>query len=415
MTRSKRKQGFYLADKVATALLVEMSNGNWTAGMRFLSHRQIRRYWRVSTPITAQSLSKLVAMGLLESRDRSGHYLCRGFRQRALRLLNESACEPQPRQAGWKTKLWSSTEDADRPKRIAVILTHTSNNYSGELSHSESASVMGVELCIASAASIRGLLQAASESNCNVSLYADNGNLDVREKIITQIASSSVQGVIIVRRTLESGVASLAKTFLRKGIPVVTAYDDSEKTDMLSVNFNNIGIGHAAAQVFIQNGHDEIGVLLRENQGAYFDDRLSGCQLAMQEQGKSTDKVSSFLLNPDCPKSAARVAKALSAADAPTALLVTSADLLTALAPNLKKLQRNVLTELSVIVCSSLHCIDGYKTPFDIMMLDFEQVGATSFSTLLNLINGENVPFPLIGAPFMPHDTSIAEAPAQSA
>lgn len=404
-----------LPDRVATALLVEMANGSWNPGMRFLSHRQIKRYWKVSTPTTSLSLQKLVDWGLLKNRDRSGHYLSANFRQRALRLLNESSCPPLPRQPGWQAKLWKHPGTAGHSRRIAVILVLDEFPASEQLARTDNGQPLGIDVCVATAASVRGILRAAPRSRCDIDFYADNGDDAIRREIASQVIASGVQGVIIVRRMLETGIAPLATTFLRRGLPVVTAYDDCENTAMLPVNFNNVGIGHTAAQTFMKHGHRRIGVLLHQSAGEYFDDRLRGCQLAVQEAGGDSSDAIALPLSPDCPQSVAAMIEQLRRPTAPTALLATRTELITVLQPGLAKHNIRIPHDLSVIVCSSTPNIAGYTHPFDIMHLDFERIGITALRILLNLMNGKSGPtFPLVRAEHICYNT-VGPPPAARA
>lgn len=400
-----------LPDRVAISLLAEMANGNWTPGMRFLSHRQIKRYWHVSTPTTCKSLQKLIEWGLLDLRDRSGHYLVDDFRSKALRRLNSTPYPPLPRHPGWQSKIWTAESPGGRVRRIAVVLVLDDIQISALLPRDPKGAPEGLERCIATTASAQGILRAARNTKTVIDFYADNGNETVRKSIISQIVASKAQGVIIVRRVLETGIASLANAFLRKRLPVVTAYDDCENTQMTPVNFNNIGIGHTAAQQFIRHGHRKIGVLLLGAGGEYFHDRLRGCRMAMEESGASPDSVVETEIDPRSPESIENALRRVLAPDGPTALLATHTLPLSLLYPRLRTHGVEIPRDLSVIVCSSTENIQNLERPVDIMRLDFRQIGEAAFKTLLDLLKGNGVhSYTLVNAAYEPHG-SVDAAP----
>ena len=79
-----------VADRLFGALLVEMASGHYAEGERFLSHRRIMRQWRVAAATANRALELLRAVNVVRVRDRSGHYLPEGFRERALLALHRT-------------------------------------------------------------------------------------------------------------------------------------------------------------------------------------------------------------------------------------------------------------------------------------------------------------------------------------
>lgn len=255
-----------------------------------------------------------------------------------------------------------------------------------------------MRLDMPSSRTVMGIERAARFTNTGVDLYACNGSKEAMQTLSAHILKSKVQGVIIVHRMMEIDVSPLATVLLSKGMPVVTAYADTEKTDMMAVNFNNVGIGYTAAQIFMHNGHRRIGVLNLRNQASeYFDDRLKGCQLAVQQAGLSKEQVISLPLAHDNQEEIAAMVDFLCTPAAPTAILATHTFVITALAEELRSRGKEIPRDLAVIVCSSTPHIEGFSFPLDVMLLDFRKIGVRAFKSLTRLINGLNdSPYPLV-------------------
>jgi len=399
-----------LPERVAVALLVEMASGNYLPNERFLSHRDVKRFWRVSSPTATTSLQKLVEWGIIKSRDRSGHYLVPDFRRMALARLNAVHSIAMPRKPDWQTKVHSADRPENSLKRIALVMMPQGAERTGK-----SDTLSPQISCMATSYTARAIFREAERSGVMVDFYMDDGKEECHEWIVKQITSTNAQGAVIIRRILSTRVAPMASMFMKKGIPVVTAYDDCEHTNMVSVNFNNVGIGYSATRRFLDLGHRRIGVVLQKAPDQYFSDRFSGSELAVKEFGDPSARTQPFFLEysdteTDVRKRFAR-SFSRSNKDRPTALLITDVQLLTMLKPLIQSEHLTIPRDLSAIVCSTITEVPGFKRRFDIMKLDFEEVGRAAYRALEKLFQGTSYsPCLLVNPQYHAHGSTAARA-----
>lgn len=393
-----------LSERVATALLVEMASGNYSAEKRFLSNRNVARYWEVSSLSADKGLQQLVKWGLLTPKDRSGYYLVPDFRQRALARLNPSPSTVLPRQLDWQMKLYSKQRQGKTFQRMALILIPNMPEGGGQdLDEACQHALQDVSN------TARAIFLEAERAKVMVDCYIDDRKAESRHRIVEQVRSTNAQGVLIVRRLLSSRVAPMVSTFLSIGLPVVTAYDDCEQTNMVSINFNNVGIGHAAARIFLDHGHRKIGVLHKTKE-QYIYDRFLGSELAASELNDPRISIEPFFL--EYSYTDAKIHRLFGRRfnrnnpNRPTALLATDALLLTRLQPLFKSEKLIIPRDLSVIICSPVPEIPGFQQSFDIMKLDFAEIGSLAFRTLEKLYIGSSCPpCVLVTPPYRPSGT----------
>lgn len=110
----------YLHQKLSRSLLREMASGQYRAGQRFLSLRDIERIWKVSEPTIRTSLAWLASQGLVQSRPRSGYYLTRDFYPKALLLLRRSRRNKLPPLVTWLQR--ARQLQPEHGGRIALLL-----------------------------------------------------------------------------------------------------------------------------------------------------------------------------------------------------------------------------------------------------------------------------------------------------
>lgn len=371
-----------LAERVAIALLLEMASGNYEAGMRFFSNRQIMKHWRVSCPIASQAQRLLLTWKVLRRRERSGYYLLPEFRQRALALVNKNPSMPLPQQPHLQNKIYSLRKDI-AGKRIAVVLVLDENLRSAKYKNIP----QGIA-CAATTTTARIIFDEARQKGVTVDFYLDDGEEATHHRILSLImGSSSLVGAILVRRIFSSGVASIASKLLQKGIPVVAAFDDCERTKMVSLNFNNFGIGYAAVQALVGKGHRHIGVGLC-SRAEYFMDRLEGACLAAKES--KIAKISPLFLSNSGRLLKMSQNKLLQRDNESriTALFAVDVSSLCALHHLTRLGGLKIPKDVSVIVCSSTPLVPKFPKPVDIMRLDFETMGRSAFRALERLISG---------------------------
>jgi len=375
------------ADRLFGALLVEMVSGHYVEGGRFLSHRRIMRQWRVAAETTNLALGRLREERVVEVKDRSGHYLPEGFRERALRVLHgadELTDAPTPLQQhrlGMKVLLnWRT----GRPvKSAAVVLVLTSGD--GRLRPEKHEATLAH--CAASSLTAKGIFLEAECLRVPVNFFLCNGSPASRERTMGRVLNTRPDGVILIKRMASFQEEVLGKSFLQRGIPVVTLYSEGKDSNMVLGNFNNVGIGASAADAFLRKGHRKLGVLTYEAGNDNFDDRLRGFFLRAAEEKKTS--VTEFRLPMKPEVSLFQLVIAGLRRKRITALFSTTAELLDYFFPVLHEADIRVPDDLSVLMCSSVPKVANFPRPLDTFILDFIQLGRTAMQVLNSYCSGQ--------------------------
>jgi len=387
---SRRMRKPSLPEKLAVALLSEIASGLYFEKNRFLSRREIMRQWKVSSPTASQSLALLVSWKILRVSDRSGHHFSRQFVQKALLRLNQTQLSPLPGQPSWDDKVRHLQRRDPTLRRIGVV--SVCDGLDKILTRHYSA-MPEISLTLPVSKPAKTIFNEANAEDVTVDFYLDDGKATTGEHIVRSLIKSDTQGVIILRRLMSSSLVPLAKPLIKAGIPVVAVFDDCEHLKMVSVNFNNVGIGYKAAQVFIAAGHRHIAVsepVERETPN-YYRDRFHGCQLAAAEYTRLHPEDKVTITGLSLPLSTIKpLNKAFRLFDKKnprraTALLSTSVSLLQVLESTFKKGHIQIPGDLSVIMCSSTPSLPSNNRETDIMKLDFEAIGRQAYLALKSL------------------------------
>lgn len=396
-----------LPERLAVALLAEISSGHYRANKRFLSRREIMRQWKVSSPTATQGLRLLEEWGILHARDRSGHHLEPRFLQKALLRINQSRLTPLRGHPQLEHKARALLNQEGTFRRIAVVsVSDVPNPGAGKFY--EDMPEMPMALPIRLAAKV--IFSEAKEAGVTVHFYYDDGRAETRRIIVREMERSRVQGVIILRRLLADPVRALAQPMLKLGVPVVTAFDDCENLRMVAVNFNNVGLGYTAARRLIDAGHTHIVVALPREEEApyYYRDRFHGCQLAVKEVGRGMVTVTPVVISIRRAKPMRSATELFDPANPrrATALFATSVNVLMALRPSLDKAGARVPSDVALIMCSSTPTLPPEDELVDIMKLDFGEIGRRSFRALHAMHRGEVTEKAwLVDADYEPHGT----------
>lgn len=403
-----------LPERVALALLAEMASGHYQPGTRFLSHREVKRTWKVSSPTATLSLKRLVDWGILEPRDRSGHYLSGDFRKRALLLLNENSSPPLPRKLRWQNKVYKTLHEDAVLQRIAVLIL-IPGRAARPTRDDALKEWIGRHTDIGAAHSTRSLFNEAREHGVIVDFFASHDGASASEKIVAQIVASRAQGVILINRTSASCFTSFYEALRQHQIPLVSVFEETRDPSSISINFNNIAMGYMATHALLAKGHRRIGVALYEDSGDYFLDRLLGSQLAINDAIKTDNpfdlrqgpSVEAIWLKRGRPQS--KTAYKQLRRNSPeriTAVLLTLVEHLGSLRTLLEEEQYEIPDDLSVIVCSISPETPFFPFPLDIMQLDFAEIGRLAFQALRELFAGRHVSPCLLANPhYRPHGT----------
>lgn len=377
-----------LPQRLASALLIELASGNYRDGERFLSIRKIIHIWRVSYQTATRALEQLKEWELLTSTDRSGHYLQKGFRQKALLLLESSQQIALPPPQNWVDKARDLLHGKEPLNHIAVVIQCDVAPDSTEARPDVLLQSLSRYYFTRSA---QAIFRLATKDKITVNFYVDDSTPGSWQRIVKSIKSNSPQGVIILQRLLKADITTIARPLLNRGIPIVATFSDCANTNMVSITLNNIQMGYTAVKKLIEAGHRTIGVSLPDQveHSAYFTDRLSGAQLAAKDSRLPVTII------PLCPEELqiennVRFAP-LFAKNNPqriTALFTTNADTPHRLIHAFRKARLRLPRDLSLIACSATPRLPSVKPDVDILKIDFEKIGTEAFNTLLALYAG---------------------------
>ncbi len=385
-----------LPERLAVALLSEIASGHYSERTSFLSRREIMRQWKVSSPTATQSLRILTGWDILSANARSGHHFRPDFLQRALLRLNQTQLSPLPGQPTWDDRARNLRRQETTLQRIAVV-SIGDRLTTGPLSKRHSAKSPEMARSIPIRIPSQSIFSEANEAGVAVDFYLDNGEATTGEQIVRDLIAARMQGVIILRRLLAASVAPIAEPLLKAGIPVVAVFDDCEHLKMVSVNFNNVGLGYKAAQAFIAAGHRRLATVLPPDLEApnYYRDRFLGCRLAAREFNAAHPEERVTVAPLSIPLTIGKVStRALKIFNKKTprrvtALLSTSVNLLEALEATFQAGGIGIPEDLSVIMCSSTPLLSTKGGNVDIMKLDFEEIGQQAFKALQSLFNSQ--------------------------
>ncbi len=371
------------ADRLFGALLVEMVSGHYAEGARFLSHRQVMRQWRVSATTATNALERLKAAGILKVRDRSGHYLPEAFRELALCALhsNNTLADPTPlKRHRLGMKILLQHREGRPMNSVAVILALHGDgylldqNYEGVLAP-----------CAASALTSKGIFLEAEEHRVIVNFFLCDGTPESESHTLNRVLQSRPDGVILVKRKPYFREESLGSPLLKRGIPVIVLYGEAKGSDMIAINFNNVGMGTRAADFFLERGHRNLAVLTHREPNSNFEDRIKGFRLGITK--RKDVRVSEFRPGDD-PDEFRRIAAELRRKHV-TALFSVTQEVLADLHPALKAAGIQVPYDLSLLMCSSTPELQGFPMPMDTLILEFTQLGRIALRAISSYCTGQ--------------------------
>ncbi len=375
------------SQRLFRALLFEMASGNHRPEQRFLSHRIIMRNWRVSATTAKLALGLLYQYELVDVADRSGHYLAHDFRERALALLAKDSPNPNPtpivKGRDLRGRLIGTKETADtKTMRIGVLLLTPLT-----LPKINPRTPGRMDLDVAAASTARGIYVLGEENENQIDFVACRATEEDKERALHRLSRTAPDGVVVVCRISGHQIAMTAEALLKRLIPVVTIFDDCEGTEMISVNFNNIGMGLKAAEVFLDAGHRELGILIPKTLGKSTIDRAQGFMRVVENRlGVSPLQ---FSIDPDeTPEEHRVVAQSIRNAKI-TALYSSGHELTEALLPSLGAVGIRIPQTLSLLSSSSTPNVPSSPGKVDILHMDFESLGRIAYRALTDYRRGE--------------------------
>ena len=376
------------SQRLFRALLFEMASGNHHSDQRFLSHRLIMRNWRVSATTANLALALLAESELVRVADRSGHYLVPDFRERALALLAKDSLAPSPtpivkgRDLRGRLIGIKGTDNASTMRIGVLLLTTATLPKMNPRTPSRMAS-----LDVAAASTARGIYVLAEGNDNQIDFVACRATEEDKARAFHRLSRTAPDGVVVVCRITDHQIAMTAEALLKKLIPVVAIFDDCEGTGMISVNLNNIGMGLKAAEIFLDSGHKELGILVPKTLGRSTIDREQGFQRAIKE-GLGVLPVQ-FPIDPDgLPEDHHAVARSIRDSKI-TALYSVGHELAEALLSCLGSVGIKVPKDLSILSSSSTPNVPGSLEKVDILHMDFEALGRIAYRALTDYRRGE--------------------------
>lgn len=370
------------------ALLFEMVSGNYLPGGRFLSHRRIMKYWKVSTPSANKALAMLKEYGVVVAATRSGHYLPDGFRQRALALLSakQSGFQtgPERRESQLRARLIASRQsDASLEQQRKITVLMVGGIHAGALAEAPENFEGGID--IAASLVSRSIFVAAGKAGYGVEFLVSPGTPEADEAVLARIRKSGTSGVILIRRQAGYRAAKLADALLKQFVPLVGIFNDCEGTDMVSFDFNNYGMGLKAAEILTARGHRRCAVLRTSNPISSARDRVLGFQDAMRgiEDAVVHEMEISELDFARCEEAADFIKR-----QEITAIFSVGYEIFVALLPALRRKRLRIPTGISALVCSSIAEIPAPPGRVDILHMDFGAIGSMAFHALADYQKG---------------------------
>lgn len=375
------------SQRLFRALLFEMASGNHRPGQRFLSHRLIMRNWRVSATTANLALALLRENDLVEVAERSGHYLVADFRERALALLAGDGAElmPTPIVKGRELRgrlISTRGEAASSAMRIGVLLLTPLT-----LPRVKPRSPEYMALDVAAASTARGIYVMAEENRNRIDFVACHGAEVDKERAMQRLSQTAPDGVVVVCRISGHQIADIAEALLKRLIPVVVIFEDCEGTEMISVNFNNIGMGLKAAEIFLAARHRRPGILLPKTLGKSTTDRAQGFMRALERRCEEAPSL--FTIDPEEPPEEHRAVAEEVRKSGVTALYSVGHELTEALLPGLAAVGIRVPDHLSLLSSSSTAAVAAPMGKVDILHMDFEALGRIAYCALTDFRKGE--------------------------
>jgi DNA-binding LacI/PurR family transcriptional regulator len=218
-----------------------------------------------------------------------------------------------------------------------------------------------------------------------VDFFLCDGSSDSERRTLARVLNARPDGVMIIKRKAPFQAKTLGDSLLQRGIPVVVLYGEDEGSDMVSVNFNNVGMGFTAAETLLKNGHRRLGVLLHRDSNKNWDDRLRGFRLRTdKEKGVTVTEFSLRDRQDDYLQAAAGLHRGRI-----TALFSTTQEVLAGFLPALKGSGIQVPADVSVLMCASTSAVQDSPLPVDTLIQDFAQLGRMAFHVLEGYCGGQ--------------------------
>lgn len=381
---------FSTPDRLCLALLTEMISGNYSAGDRFLSHRIIRRHWRVADITVMRTITMLRKYRILKTVERSGNYLSANFRHLALLAIADyhakKAVSPLPlRLHDWRKSILARETLPTRTDTIAIVLIAPIDIYIDP----KEGHAAGYT-CAATAQAIEAIQRSSRHAGISTNIYHCNGSTESKAACLRLIKSSHCLGAIVICRILSYPLEPFCRALERMMLPVAAIFSNEKHAlGIVTVNFNNIGGGYNAAKTLFDKGHRHLATITtaqRDNNDINSNDRVHGFALFHKEVKRC--HVHNYIINKNKAKQNRLIKNLIK--NKVTAIFCVGIAPTRHLVEALNRHSLSVPADFSLISCSAIHDLKSLALPsLDILHLDFGKLGECAFNALLLMLDGK--------------------------
>lgn len=255
----------------------------------------------------------------------------------------------------------------------------------------------------------RAMSQFASEQEIQVCFLRDDGSAAHRERLKKRIADLKLDGIIAMRRLpTHTPMDEIITDFVQSEMPVVTLFGDCEHLDVRAIDLNNIKCGKTVIERFARLGHRQIAVIIPKTSNSWFDDFYEGARLAQNSQ--IYKKISIHKIRMPLDGDLPDAKKWLFNSENPnriTACLVMASRLMPGLLRYCDSQNYAIPNDLSVILTADQIYLQELKKHFDLMRINFKDLGKMAIRSLRSMCREEQVPrIQLIDLKFQNNGTS---------
>jgi LacI family transcriptional regulator len=268
-----------------------------------------------------------------------------------------------------------------RPNRIAASLSSRKTSNIG-LVVPDIASPYYADL-------IKGISDALEASGYNIFLCGSNDNLEKENKIINDLLSLWIDGIIIVPVYERSSDIDLINNIK---IPTVLVNREIQGLNRDLCVFNNFKGAFDATKYLIDNNHKKIITLAGPQHSRSFEDRLLGWKEAIQEYGLYRNE-HIFISDYSVESGYKSMEKALSQIKEIDAVFASS-DLIALGAMNaIKEKHLSIPEDISIIGFGDIYLSKYLEPALTTIKRPFYNIGKTAVSMLMEKISGNHLGF----------------------
>lgn len=364
--------------QLRNSLLFEAIGGGYRAEQRFLSNRKICHRWKVSDTTARKSLGWLVEAGILRAQAQSGYFLRSGYEKRALLLLHKKTGSRLPSPETLATRRFQYLPGSGKKERRIALVWYDDEPTTGVGRLPPKMWASGWDWS-------QGFFAEAISQGCEVHHFVLNLEEERQRVVQSGIIDEKLDGVAVFSRLRDPGLPVLLRAFARANIPAIRVFGDSEGIEMPTVNLNNVTMGYTAGKDFLKLGHRRMLVLMDSVREDYFEKRLEGFRMALEEDTRDTSMTTLRM-----PEAAGEIEALMrDPTERPTAIFASRIEQYAEAEPKLQKIGLRAPEDFSVIACGGTAQLPGMARPVDSFIIDFSDVGKRSCQRLLEMMEGK--------------------------